>query len=66
LFDQPTGSSVSHHRCGGDLRQREGRVQRQGGRHSGLAVRQWNATQLGDMPGDQSVSDQQHEIPGQR
>jgi len=61
-----TGPPVSHHRRGGDIRQREGCVQRQGWCYSGLAVRQWNATQLGKMPGDPPVSDQQHEISGQR
>jgi len=52
LFDQPTGPPISHHRRGGHLRQREGRVQRQGWRHSGLVIGQWDASQFGDMPSD--------------
>lgn len=62
----PAGTPVGHYRRGSNFGQRKGRVQRQGGRHSGLAVRQRHANQLGDLSGHQPVGNQQHEIPGQR
>lgn len=61
-----TGTSVGHHRGGSDFGQRKGRVQRQGGSHSGLAVGQRHAAELGDLSGHEPVSDQQHEVSGQR
>lgn len=60
------GTSVGDHRGGSDVGQRKGRVQRQGGCHSGMAVGQRYATELGNLSSHELVGDQQHEISGQR